>query len=138
MLDNLEKDGYLKRLSPNSKRVNNSLSLAQRDIDTAVKMLNNRDYDWAFNIAYNSMLQSVRALMFFQGYRPSSRNSHIAVVKFTEIVLGKDYSICLDRMRRKRHRAVYDMIGTISENEANYVVEKALKLIKKVKKELKD
>lgn len=74
--------------------------------------------------------------MFHMGYRPSSRNSHIAVVRFTEIVLGKDYSVFLDRIRRKRHRAVYDMKGTISRTEANFVVGNALKMIQKVESEL--
>ncbi|OPX59039.1 MAG: HEPN domain protein [Methanobacterium sp. PtaB.Bin024] len=137
MLDKLVEEGYLKKLPTNSQRVANSLDLARRDVDTAGRMLKEEDYDWTFNIAYNSMLQSVRALMFHLGYRPSSRNSHVAVVKFIEIVLGKGYSICLDRMRRKRHRAVYDLSGTISKNEANNVVEKALKLIEKVENELK-
>lgn len=137
MLNKLELDGYLKRLPTDPKRVINSMDLAQRDVDTASRMLEKGDYDWAFNISYNAMLQSIRALMFHNGYRPSSRNSHIAVVKFTEILLGKEYSICLDRMRRKRHRAVYDMAGTISETEAHNVVEKALKLINKVQEELK-
>lgn len=125
-------------MPPDIRRVENSLDLAQRDADTALRMLKEKDNDWAFNIAYNSMLQSIRALMFHLGYRPSTRNSHIAVVRFTEIVLGKDYSICLDRMRRKRHRAVYDRTGTISKAEAHNVVLKALKLVRKVKSELEN
>jgi uncharacterized protein (UPF0332 family) len=76
--------------------------------------------------------------MFNMGYRSSSRNSHIAVVKFTETVLGKDDSILIDRMRRKRHKAVYDFTGTISSSEAYFIVDKAFKLLKKVKNELND
>jgi len=30
----------------------------------------NENCDWAFSIAYNAMLQAVRALMFSKGYRP--------------------------------------------------------------------
>ncbi|BDZ71448.1 HEPN domain-containing protein [Methanobacterium petrolearium] len=89
MLDKLENDGYTIKLSPDPKRVVNSLDLAKRDVDTAGRMLKEEDYDWAFNIAYNSMLQSVRALMFHLGYRPSSRKSHVAVVRFTKNNLGK-------------------------------------------------
>jgi len=136
MLSKLEEEGFIKKLPPDPRRVENSLDLAHRDVDTATRMLKNEDNDWAFNIAYNSMLQSVRALMFHMGYRPSSKNSHIAVVRFTEIVWGDDYSVVLDRIRRKRHRAVYDMIGTISNSEAHFVVEMALKLIQRVESEL--
>lgn len=133
MLNKLEDEGYIKRLPTDPRRVENSLNLAKRDFLTANKMLTDENYDWAFNIAYNSMLQSIRALMFHMGYRPSSRNSHIAVVKFTETVMGEDYSICMDRMRRKRHRAVYDRTGFISKSEAHNVVTKASILIQKVK-----
>lgn len=136
MLDKLEKKGYIKKLPSDPRMVENSLNLAQRDMDTAGKMLKEEDYDWAFNIAYNSMLQSVRALMFHTGYRPSGQKSHIAVVKFAEAILGENYSICLDRMRRKRHRAVYDMIGTISKGESRDVVVMAIKLLQKVKEEI--
>lgn len=59
MLDELEKEGYIKTLSPDPRRVEESLKLSQRDLNTAMKMLENEDYDCAFNIAYNSMLQSI-------------------------------------------------------------------------------
>jgi uncharacterized protein (UPF0332 family) len=85
MFGKLEKEGYIRTLSPDLRRVDDSLRLAQRDAKTAQKMLLTEEYDWAFNIAYNSMLQSIRALMFSMGYRPSTRNSHIAVVRFTQL-----------------------------------------------------
>lgn len=117
MLDKLEKEGYIRKLPPDHRRVENSLQLAHRDLETALKMLD-QDQDWSFNIAYNSILQSIRALMFHEGYRPSSRKSHLAVVKFTELVLGEEESFYLDRMRRKRHQAVYDTVRIVSRTEA--------------------
>lgn len=67
MLNELEHDGYIKKLQPDPRRTRNALDLAQRDVESAQRMLEVNDYDWAFNIAYNSMLQSVRALMFHLG-----------------------------------------------------------------------
>ncbi|KAF5073891.1 MULTISPECIES: hypothetical protein [Methanobacterium] len=61
MLNKLEDEGYIKRLPTDPRRVENSLNLAKRDFLTANKMLTDENYDWAFNIAYNSMLQSIRA-----------------------------------------------------------------------------
>ena len=61
MLNKLEDEGYIKRLPTYPRRVENSLNLAKRDFLTANKMLTDENYDWAFNIAYNSMLQSIRA-----------------------------------------------------------------------------
>lgn len=52
------------------------------------------------------------------------------------MILGEDYSIYLDRMRRKRHRAVYDIVGIISKNEAHNAVSMAIKLLNEVEKEI--
>ena len=47
MLNKLEKEGYIKKLAHDPRRVKNSLDLAQRDIDTTERMLKTEDYDWA-------------------------------------------------------------------------------------------
>lgn len=94
----------------------------------------NQNYDWAFNIAYNSILQAVRALMFSKGYRASSRNSHIATVKFAEIFLDETDVLYFDRMRRKRHKSVYDVAGAISLTEAENAILKAEKITKEIKR----
>ena len=52
------------------------MALARRDIDTARTLLST-DCDWAYNIAYNAVLQAGRALMFAKGYRPDGANQHI-------------------------------------------------------------
>jgi len=92
----------------------------------------NESNDWAYNIAYNAILQSMRALMYAQGYRVSSKNSHIATLKFAEIYFTQDEIIFFDRMLRKRHQAVYDVAGTISQKEAEKAITRADKTIKKV------
>ena len=35
-----------------------------------------KDYDWALSIAYNSVLQAGRSLMFYFGYRPRGLGQH--------------------------------------------------------------
>lgn len=45
MLNKLEKEVYIKKLAHDPRRVKNSLDLAQRDIDTAERMLKTEDYD---------------------------------------------------------------------------------------------
>lgn len=81
--------------------------------------------EWAFNIAYNAMHQAGRAFMFHAGYRAVGEGHHATVVRFLEIGLGgafKDTLALLDRMRRKRNRATYDMMGTISDKEAGEAI----------------
>ena len=107
------------------------MALARRDIDTARTLLST-DCDWAYNIAYNAVLQAGRALMFAKGYRPDSANQHISVVKFAGLFLGEGDVLIFDRMRRKRHSSVYDAVGVISAAEAEFAVSAAEALVQKV------
>lgn len=66
-LDELERRGDIKRLPRDMKKIEDSLNLAKRDVNVARSVLN-ENCDWAFSIAYNAMLQAVRALMFSKGY----------------------------------------------------------------------
>lgn len=130
-LDNLEREGYIKKLPVNKTKVENALDLAKRDIKTARNILR-QDSDWAFSIAYNAMLQTIRALMFSKGYRPSGSNQHISVVRFAEIFLEEESVVSFDRMRRKRHSTIYDTAGIISKKEARNAVNKAERLVQEI------
>ena len=136
-LADLEREGYIKKLPVNKQKVNDALNLARRDSNTAKTILG-KDYDWAFSIAYNAMLQTIRALMFSKGYRPSGNNQHISVVRFAEIFLDEETVIIFDRMRRKRHSTIYDTAGTISKKEAENAVEAAERLIQEIGKIIKN
>lgn len=75
--------------------------------------------------------------MFLKGYRPFTQYKHVAVVKFVESVFEKQLSKGLvyvfDKMRRKRHRVVYEEVGIVSEKEAAQVVEWASEFVEKVR-----
>lgn len=90
--------------------------------------------DWSFSIAYNSMLQSIRALIFSKGYRPSSDAGHVAAVRFAKLFLTENDVVFFDRMRRKRHTAVYDTVGVISRVEAENALARAEKFIIEIEK----
>ena len=130
-IDELEISGIIKKLPTDRKKVNDSLDLARRDLNIARNMLN-ENCDWAFSIAYNSILQSVRALMFSKGYRPSSDSGHVSTVRFARLFLKEEDVIAFDRMRRKRHIAVYDTVGSISRSEAENALSRAEKFILEV------
>ncbi|WP_292410180.1 MULTISPECIES: HEPN domain-containing protein [unclassified Methanoculleus] len=131
MLEDLERQGLIKRLPPDRKKVDDAMALARRDIETA-RILLPIDCDWAYTIAYNAALQAGRALMFAKGYRPDGANQHISVVKFAGLFIDEDDALVFDRMRRKRHSSVYDAAGTISGAEAEFAVNSAVALIQKV------
>ena len=132
-LDSLERQGYIAKIFPNKTKVNDLLKLAKRDIKTAKNILK-QDSDWAYSISYNAGLQTLRALMFSKGYRPTGSNQHLAVVRFAELFLDIEKVVVFDRMRRKRHISIYDTAGTISNTEAKNSIKFAESLIKKIEK----
>ncbi|MEM3402777.1 MAG: HEPN domain-containing protein [Candidatus Hadarchaeales archaeon] len=92
-------------------------------------------------MAYNSMLQAARALMSSYGYRPAGEAQHVSVVKFIEACLGRklaDVVNAFDMMRRKRHLAVYERAGAISETDARNAILWAKQLLNEVEKILGD
>ncbi len=112
------------------------LDLAQRDIFAAKKMVAN-SYDWGFNIAYNAMLQAARALMLSKGYRAIGGDQHVTVIDFAKTALPAEFTNTLsfmNRMRRKRHKTVYDTAGLVSSKEAANAVETAENFLKTISK----
>ena len=130
----LENDRRIKRGKFSKKQIEETMNLAKRDIETAKKIVGDNQ-DWGFSIAYNAMLQASRALMFYKGYRPIGERQHAAVIEFVEIALDKKFAPFIefmDRMRRKRHRAVYDIGGLISTKEALEAIENATWFVQNV------
>ncbi len=112
------------------------LSSARRDLQTARKMLADED-EWAYTIAYNAILLAGRAVMFSEGYRPTSTGGHVAVIEFLRIRLGSSSAEVvqtMDRMRRQRHRIMYDAPGTVSRSQIREAVQTAEQFIPEVER----
>ncbi|MFH0809147.1 MAG: HEPN domain-containing protein, partial [Pseudomonadota bacterium] len=129
------------RLKPgrfSARQVQDRLRLAVRDLATARK-LKHEDFDWAFSIAYNAMLQAGRALMFQMGFRPAAEGQHVTVIRFLELVMGQDgtpFLALMDRMRRKRNISTYDMVGTISVSEVSQAIENAEAFVSLIERQI--
>ena len=68
------------------------------------------DWDWAFSIAYNAVLQAVRAYMYLRGYRPAAEQGHKNTLAFLQAELDEEFGSLIsyfDRMRTKRNQAIY-------------------------------
>ena len=128
--ESLLKKGLIKSFNAAPSQISDRIGLARRDIETARNLSNS---DWAYNIAYNAMLQAARALMFAEGYRPGGgEGQHKTVVQFSELALGRTFEEevrFFEKMRVKRNQAVYDTPGIISEAEARQAIEFATKFI---------
>ena len=134
LLDN----NKMKRERISQRQVVDCLNLAKRDVRTA-KAIAEENYDWTYNIAYNAMLQAARAFMLSKGFRPTGEGQHITAIRFAQSTLGDEYRDVLDlmdRMRRKRHKTVYDMAGLISAKEAEEAIKTAVNFVSTMDKTL--
>ena len=124
--------GLIKKFTAEPSQIEAQILLAKRDLKTSSEILD-KDPDWAFNIAYNSILQATRGLIYSEGYRLSGgEGNHKAAIEFAEIALGNDFKseiLFFDRMRIKRNQAVYDVAGLISQTEAEQAIEFADRLV---------
>ena len=100
-------------------QVGDQQAAARRDLAAARRF--GSDEEWTFNIAYNAMLLAGRAVMFSEGYRPTTgEGGHAAVIEFLRIRLDPSFRPMLDlmdRMRRQRHRITYEAIETVSSTQ---------------------
>ena len=114
----------------------NAVQLAKRDIKTANYVYANYDYDWAFSIAYNAMLQAGRALMFLEGYRPKGDAKHASVIEFVKTKFGDEFAdkilFMFNKIRKKRHIAIYEQVNIISKDEAKNAIDTAKEFVDKV------
>lgn len=114
------------------------LRLAGRDLAAAARNLPD-DPEWAYSMAYNAVLQSGRAWMFHQGYRPRGAESHAVVVEFLRESFKGRYDaeiVLFDQMRRKRNRVIYETTGLVAASEAVQVLEFAKKWVKIIESEI--
>jgi uncharacterized protein (UPF0332 family) len=101
------------------------MDIARRDVKTASGLMN-LDLDWALIVAYNAALQASLAFMYSRGYRPRGSDRHKTVIRFLRATLDSSFKSQLnrlDRMRKKRHQAVYRIAGAVSETEAKATID---------------
>lgn len=119
----------------------NALQLAKRDLKTAINIYDNKNYDWAFSIAYNAMLQAGRALMFSEGFRPKGEYKHVSVIEFVKTKFEDEFAdkilFMFNKIRKKRHLVVYEQVNIISDSEAGNALDIAKEFVKRVTELLK-
>ena len=141
-LEKLLKDRIIRKIRIDKKLVRRTFEIAKRDLKTAKEVYNNESYSWSLAIAYNAMLQAGRALMFAQGFKPAGEYKHVAVVKFLHETFGREITdrmiTIFDRVRKKRHKVIYEEPEIISEYEAKNAILWAGEFIGRVEKILKE
>jgi uncharacterized protein (UPF0332 family) len=135
--DLLEKKA-IRKAEPDLLQAKECLKAAERDLEVAKETLE-KSHDWALSIAYNSMLLGARALMFADGYRIMGEERHKTAIEYADVKLGaknRELIALFDRMRSKRHTAVYEKADSISEYEAKFAIKTAEEFLVKIKEKL--
>ena len=104
-----------------------TLERAARDLASAEHILG-VDHGWAFSIAYNAVLHAARAVMFSKAFRPASHESHKNTFAFLRVIAESERGTWVDyfdRMRVKRHEAVYETAERITRTEAEALIDQA-------------
>ena len=136
--DELLRTRRIRKETISKTEVSRALARAARDLRTARHVMA-EDWDWGFAIAYDAVHQVSRAYMFAEGYRPASKESHKNVFAFMREAMGEEFAELIgyfDRIRTKRHRAIYDVAGLITETEAKNLFAKAQSFVKLIRGKL--
>jgi len=130
-IEELVESGGIHPFKATRDEVGRAIRIAERDLTIAEGILG-ESLDWSYSIAYNAVLQACRAYMFKLGYRPASIEAHKTTFEFTQFVVEEPYRKSIsyfDRVRKKRHRTVYDEVGLVSEKEAKELLKRAREFI---------
>jgi uncharacterized protein (UPF0332 family) len=121
--DELLDKGIIEPVAVDAAEIANLLRVARRDVATAESLLGT-DYDWAFAVAYNAVLQSSVAYMGQCGFRPANRNKHYNTFRFMKQALADQPELAsrLQRFRKKRNTTVYESVGAVGEAEVRDII----------------
>ena len=126
------RNNWLRRHESSTEEIANLFAIADRDIRES--QTPGLGPEWRFDIAYNSMLQSATAALAAAGYQAERQNKHMRTIECLAFTIGLDQRQIgfFDACRRKRHTAVYDQVGAISDQEAVELIQSAVRLRQQV------
>lgn len=126
----------LRRQEADIGQISRFLAGAEKKLAAARKVCT-IDEEASYQLAYEAMLKASLGFLLSHGVRPRSLpGHHVAIIEFAEKHLGKEFTnliAAFNRMRRKRHVAIYDVTGFISTQEAREALETAERYIKVVR-----
>lgn len=134
--DDWLKWGWATRHTTSKEEIRNLLQVADRDLADSEAGLS---ADWRMNIAYNAVLALATAALAAIGYRVAREAHHYRTLQSLEYTIGLDRGTVslLDAFRKKRNTTEYDMAGTVSDQEADEMVELAAELRARTEKWLR-
>ena len=139
-IEDLVGRGSIHAFDAKREEIARAMEIARRDLAVAERTMA-ESLDWAYTIAYNAVLQACRAYMFHCGYRPAAAEGHRATIQFMRLAVDEPQKKSVeyfDRVRRKRHRTLYDEPGLVSEREAKELLKGAGEFLAYVETNIED
>ena len=136
--DDCLKKGLIRRKEDAKLRVSDSIKIAEKFLNSAIKNLEIKEYETCVMVAYNSIFHSCRALLFEKGY---TERSHFCLVSMLNFLYKDDkrlieFLTSIDKIRLSRHEVQYR--GEMaSKEEADFVLELARDFLDCLKEKLK-
>lgn len=103
LYENLLKQRVIEPTKVSKEEIAEHLRVAMHDASVA-QNISSIDLDWAFTVAYNSILQIALAYMYLQGYRPRGEGKHLNTFRFLKITLAKEYEREIGRLQKLRQK----------------------------------
>jgi len=127
-LESYSRNRWIRGHTTSPREIADLLAIADRDI--AQSQTPGLGPEWRFDIAYNAVLQLATASLAVAGYRAERENKHQRTLECLEYTVGldRDRVVFLDVCRRKRHKAVYERVGAVSDAEADEMIATATEL----------
>ena len=125
-----ERNGWLRRHT-SSKDL---FKIVERDLDDTDGGIS---ADWRFGIAYNAALKLCTILLYAKGFRAEKSLQHYRTIQALPLIMGegkKDDARYLDACRKKRNVVEYDQIGSVTDHDAEELIE----FVKEFKGEVKN
>jgi uncharacterized protein (UPF0332 family) len=130
----LLREGRIRKHRTNAHEIASLFNVVERDLaDASIPQLSP---DRRFATAYNAVLQAAKAIMYCEGYRTRGIGHHLATFDFLRIALGPDFEALVDyfdHCRSKRNIADYVGAGSISETQAEDLLEEAKAFARKAR-----
>ncbi|HYM76478.1 MAG TPA: hypothetical protein VE377_10920 [Candidatus Dormibacteraeota bacterium] len=118
-------NSWLVQHATSDREIADLLRISDRDL--AACQVKGLPADWRLAIAYNSALQAATAALAAAGYRATRDNHHYRVIQALEFTVAPDRKLIdtFDGFRKKRNLSNYDAAGTVSEREADELLQLA-------------
>lgn len=133
--DECMKKGLIRNIAPSKEQALLSIDKSGKLLEEAKADLDDERYNSATVMAYLSILNSSKALLYRDGFR---EKSHACVTRYLESKYSNVFSAeqinLLDHFRETRHDVQYDIEYMAGKESSKQIVEFAEELLEKIEK----